>query len=173
MASNTKNIIANSFFKLIEAEEFDKITVTDLVEDCDISRQTFYYHFDDISKMIEWVFERDSNLACTKADEQTSWNDAVKEYVNFIEIYRTLLIKAICSKQFLPIYNLLHKSISKFIINFSSSRLKPNSTMKNNINFIVDLCANSISGHVIQNISNDDFDCNEIVDKLHSILKNQ
>lgn len=173
MASNTKDLIANSFFKLIKDEEFDKITVTDLVEDCDISRQTFYYHFDDISKMIEWMFERDSSIACSKAEEYTNWSDAVKEYVSFIDNYRILFIKAICSKQFLPIYNLLHKSISKFIVSFSSNRIKLNNTMKNNLDFIVDMCANAISGHIIQNIGRDDFDNNEIVLKLHSIFKNQ
>lgn len=173
MASNTKNLIANSFFKLIKNEEFDKITVTDLVEDCDISRQTFYYHFDDISKMIEWVFDRDSSIACTKAEEYTNWNDAVQAYVEFIDNYRTLFVKAICSKQFLPIYNLLHKSISKFIISFSSNRMKLNNTMKNNLEFIVDMCANAISGHIIQNIGNDDYSNNEIISKIHDILKNQ
>lgn len=173
MASNTKNSIADSFFKLIKSEEFDKITVTDLVEDCDISRQTFYYHFDDISKMIEWIFERDSSLACSRAEECSNWNDAVKEYSAFIDKYRTLFIKAICSKQFLPIYNLLHRSISKFIVSFSANRIKLNSTMSNNFEFIVDMCANAISGHIIQNISKDDYSNNEIISNIHNILKNQ
>lgn len=173
MASNTKDLIANSFFNLLKNEEFDKITVTDLVEDCDISRQTFYYHFDDISKMIEWVFDRDSNIACKNAEKHNNWNGAVKEYVSFIENYKILFVKAICSKQFLPIYNLLHKSISKFIMNFSENRIKFNNTMQNNLEFIIDMCANAISGHIIQNIGNDNFDNNEIISKIHSILKNQ
>jgi AcrR family transcriptional regulator len=33
----------------------DKITVKDLVEDCNISRQTFYYHFQDLLGVVEWL----------------------------------------------------------------------------------------------------------------------
>lgn len=53
MATKTKDLIVNSFLKLMCSEDFDKITVTELVNNCQISRQTFYYHFDDIEKMLE------------------------------------------------------------------------------------------------------------------------
>ena len=32
-----------------------KITVTDITEDCGISRMTFYYHFKDIYDLVEWA----------------------------------------------------------------------------------------------------------------------
>ena len=54
MPTNMKNVIADTFFTMVKQKGIDKITVKDLVETCHISRQTFYYHFQDILDVIEW-----------------------------------------------------------------------------------------------------------------------
>ena len=44
MPVNVKNLIAETFVKLSDEKNIDKITVKDIVEACGISRQAFYYH---------------------------------------------------------------------------------------------------------------------------------
>lgn len=51
-------MIANAFVSLSKTKNVDKITVKDLVEVCNISRQTFYYHFQDILEVIEWSVQQ-------------------------------------------------------------------------------------------------------------------
>lgn len=53
MPINKKEVIADAFVSLAQRKNADKITVKDLVEACGISRQTFYYHFQDILEVIE------------------------------------------------------------------------------------------------------------------------
>lgn len=48
MAKFTKAAIAQSFMKLLNKQTFDKITVKDIVDDCGINRNTFYYNYSDI-----------------------------------------------------------------------------------------------------------------------------
>lgn len=55
---NMKNIIANTFLVMAKQKPVDKITVKSLIEECGISRQTFYYHFQDIVEVIEWSLEQ-------------------------------------------------------------------------------------------------------------------
>ena len=43
------------FKDLLKEKPFNKITVNDIANKCDINRQTFYYHFQDISDLIEWI----------------------------------------------------------------------------------------------------------------------
>lgn len=43
----SKKIIANSLKQLMEAEPFHKISVSDIMVNCQMRRQTFYYHFKD------------------------------------------------------------------------------------------------------------------------------
>ena len=53
MASFTKRAIIESFIRQLQNKPADKITVKDIVEDCGISRNTFYYHFKDIYEVLE------------------------------------------------------------------------------------------------------------------------
>lgn len=48
MAADMKRIIAEHFDALVRQRGIDKVTVTAVIEDCGISRQTFYYHFQDL-----------------------------------------------------------------------------------------------------------------------------
>ena len=56
MAQFTKQAIINSFLKLLEETPLDKITVKDIVEDCGINRNTFYYYYHDIYALLEELF---------------------------------------------------------------------------------------------------------------------
>ena len=58
MRSQMKENIADAFLAMLAQKSIDKITVKDLVESCHISRQSFYYHFQDIMAVVEWVVER-------------------------------------------------------------------------------------------------------------------
>ena len=54
MAKSTKAQILQNFSELLKEQELDRVTVTMLVSKCNISRQTFYYHFNDIQALINW-----------------------------------------------------------------------------------------------------------------------
>ena len=53
MANFTKNAIKSSFLKLLNERPLSQITVKDIVSDCGVNRNTFYYYFEDIPKLIE------------------------------------------------------------------------------------------------------------------------
>ena len=49
-----------------------KLTVKDIVEECSITRQAFYYHFEDIPALFRWMFERDTERNLLEARAQES-----------------------------------------------------------------------------------------------------
>ena len=53
-----KEIIAEAARKLILEKKVKKLTVKDIVEECQITRQAFYYHFEGIPDMIQWSIKR-------------------------------------------------------------------------------------------------------------------
>ena len=53
MPSFTKKAILESFLHLVGKKPIDKITVRDIVDDCGINRNTFYYYFQDIYAVLE------------------------------------------------------------------------------------------------------------------------
>lgn len=71
MRSQMKETIADAFLAMLAQKSIDKITVKDLVEFCNISRQSFYYHYQDIMEVVEWVIERtyrEIARCCLQAD---------------------------------------------------------------------------------------------------------
>lgn len=55
MPNFTKQAIKQSFVKLLNQKPVSQITVKDIVEDCGINRNSFYYHFSDIPALIEQI----------------------------------------------------------------------------------------------------------------------
>jgi len=49
----TKKAIVESFVSLVSRKPLDKVTVKDIVEDCGITRNTFYYYFSDIYDIVD------------------------------------------------------------------------------------------------------------------------
>lgn len=54
MPVDMKAKIAETLYELLKHKPLDKITVKELVDTCNISRQSFYYHFQDIMDVVEW-----------------------------------------------------------------------------------------------------------------------
>ena len=66
MSQLTKRAITESFMKLINQVPFDKITVKDIVEDCGVNRNTFYYHYSDIYALLDEILENETKRVLTE-----------------------------------------------------------------------------------------------------------
>ena len=53
MANFTRKAIKEAFLKLLNQRPLSQITVKDIVEDCGINRNSFYYHFEDLPALVE------------------------------------------------------------------------------------------------------------------------
>ena len=55
MANFTKREIKSTFIKLLNQKPLSKISVKDIVDNCGVSRNTFYYYFEDIPALLEEI----------------------------------------------------------------------------------------------------------------------
>lgn len=96
MAQFTKYALENSLKKLLAQKPLNKITVSDITEDCGINRMTFYYHFKDIYDLVEWACLEDAKKALEGKKTAETWQQgfvqifqAVRENKPFIlNVYR-------------------------------------------------------------------------------------
>ena len=58
MPIDMKAAICRSASELLTKKRTKKLTVKDIVEECGITRQTFYYHFQDIPDLICYMMEQ-------------------------------------------------------------------------------------------------------------------
>lgn len=61
MAIDMKEIIAQATERLLFDKSTKKLTVKNIVEECHITRQAFYYHFSDIPELLQWILEQRRN----------------------------------------------------------------------------------------------------------------
>ena len=91
MPVNMKAMIGDTFFQLAQKKSIDKITVKDLVETCGISRQSFYYHFQDILEVIEWLAEQAMQKALERSLRAETPQDAIRDLVSsFVENHENI-----------------------------------------------------------------------------------
>ena len=83
MATSTKESLGNALKKMLAIKPIDKITVKDLVEECGVNRQTFYYHFDDVYDLLEWVFEEDANRVLPSEIRYDEWRENVLLFFHY------------------------------------------------------------------------------------------
>lgn len=66
MSQITKRALEQSLKNLLLKKPLNKITISDIAEDCGINRMTFYYHFQDIYDLVEWSCLEDARKALEK-----------------------------------------------------------------------------------------------------------
>ena len=90
MATATKQLLADTLMELLKVRSLDKITVKELVEACHVHRQTFYYNFQDIYDLVEWIFsEKASALLPTLTENR---QESLRAFFNLMLENRTLIL---------------------------------------------------------------------------------
>lgn len=77
MANFTKQAIKSSFMKLLNEQPLSKISVRDIVEDCGINRNSFYYHFQDIPSLIEEIIKEEADKIIAQYPTVSSLDECV------------------------------------------------------------------------------------------------
>lgn len=94
MSCITKVALADSLKKLLQIKTLDKITVKDIVEDCGVNRQTFYYHFHDIYDLLGWFFIKEAEKIVGNKKTYTTWQQGFLQAFRYVNNDKKLIINA-------------------------------------------------------------------------------
>ena len=78
MPIDMKAAICRSASELLTKKRTKKLTVKDIVEECGITRQTFYYHFQDIPDLISYMMEQGSKELLENCLAQPTLEDKIR-----------------------------------------------------------------------------------------------
>lgn len=85
MSQITKRALEESLKRMLLKKPLNKITITDITEDCGINRMTFYYHFKDIYDLVEWSCVEDAAKALDGHKTYDTWQHG------FLQIFQAVL----------------------------------------------------------------------------------
>ena len=87
----TEIALSNSLKKLMHTVPINKITVQQICTNCNISRRTFYYHFQDTYELLRWIYEHEVIDDLEKYYTTDNWKNGVTTVLQY-----TLHNKDIC-----------------------------------------------------------------------------
>lgn len=108
MTTLTKDAIKKSFMKLLNRKSLGKITVKEIVEDCGINRNSFYYHYSDIPSLLEEILMEQADALVELGYENRSLCDCLLTSVDFALQNKTAMMH---------VYNSVNKEMFDLYLN--------------------------------------------------------
>ena len=88
MANLMKKEIKTTFLRLLEDRPFNQITVKEIVKECGINRNSFYYHYADLPALVEEVIDEEIGRFVREQNSFTSMEESITEALSFFREHR-------------------------------------------------------------------------------------
>ncbi len=152
MSQTTKRALADSLKKLLAKRSLDKITVKDIIDDCGVNRQTFYYHFHDIYALVEWIF---CDAAQTLTDQELdydNWGVGLEVLLEHMLNDRILILNAYNSISHEVVSDYAKEFLRPFaerVVQTQAREMEPPAS-EEDMSFVVDLVTLMASGFTME-----------------------
>ena len=170
MREDMKKQIADTFSGLLEKENIDKITVTRLIEECHISRQTFYYHFRDITDVVEWAARRAGERILEESRRAQSPQEALRQFVGFSADSWLLIPRLLCSQRRDAMERIMLQSVRGYLEDLLSRRQGGPALNREDWEAMLDFYACGVTGLLLKNCGRQDLDQARLADQLYRLL---
>lgn len=153
MCCNTKEKIATAVKELMRQKSIRKITVQDIMDETGMKRQSFYYHFQDIYDVIEWICFKEL-IHKVDVEQETSIEEWLGDLIDTIEedrcFYRKLANEVEWKRIALRAKEPVAEQIEKLLMH---SRESEGNTTEENL-FLIDFFSTSLIYYLLDFISN-------------------
>ena len=173
MSGFTKEIIIRTLFELLNEKPLAKITVKDIVERCGVNRNTFYYHFRDISDVVECALLREVDQVFERPVEVDSVLECLEVLVNLIGVNKKAMLHIYCSVQRETFTSALDKMcqyiVKQYVIHNFEEEIMEKEDMKALMHFYQCVMTGVILDWMAHRMS---YDLTEYAEKLRSLYGN-
>lgn len=172
--NSTKALIADAYVTLTAQKPIDKITVKDVVEACGITRQTFYYHYQDLLEVIEWIVSRgiDDLIARTIAAE--SQREAIRVIVSSCEERPEVLDCLLKSRRREEAERIIFSGIRRYFMEvLRRSPVAPRIRYASDLETALTFYSCAITGVLMENTFQRHLDPEILTDQLLRLLKGE
>jgi probable dihydroxyacetone kinase regulator len=150
MANGTKDALASALRQMMKVKPIDRITVKDIVEICGVNRQTFYYHFDDVDDLLEWVFEDDAERVLPKEVVYDRWLKDVMTFMDYLETNSSFTLNVYNSNSRLYMLRYLKSKMKACIESFAIIVSEDRNINRQDFEFVTEFYAACAIGFISQ-----------------------
>ena len=150
MPVNVKGMISDTFLQISREKSVDKITVKDLVERCGISRQTFYYHFQDILEVIEWSMQQAFQALLTRSLGSDDPEAVLRDFITASAEADELLQKLLRSQRREQIERIMARSVRTYLQELIRNKQPELSLPYEDMEVALSFCAYGVVGLLLE-----------------------
>ncbi len=145
----TKLALANALKHIMRKKVFTKISVGDIVAECGLSRQAFYYHFKDKYDLLNWIYYTETVSFMCNYDTIDDWADGLKNLCCYMKKNQVFYINALntAGQDSFPMY--LHKYIYNFSIKVVENIFTVNFN-RENWDHTIDFFSTAFVSHIVK-----------------------
>ena len=173
MAADMKRIIAEHFDALVRQRGIDKVTVTAVIEDCGISRQTFYYHFQDLMDVVEWSANQAAELMVERSLKAGTYRGALAELIRSTAENRVLLHKLIESQRRAQVERILFKAVRTYLETVLRCKPPELRTEYQDAELALEFLSFGLAGVLFEHCGDRGLDPDKLAEQLVRILKDK
>ncbi len=170
MPTDMKKLIAETFLEMAKQSGIDKITVKALIAECGISRQTFYYHFQDMMDVIEWLIQRAVDRMVARSLEAGTRRDALNILISSTMEERVLIRKMLNSQKREVIEKLFVSATRAYLQEVLRNGKDDSPLNYSDMEVALDFCSFGLCGILFQYCIEEKTDVDDLVGKLCRLI---
>lgn len=169
----TKQAIVDAAIGLSKRKHLDKITVTDIVKECHIARQTFYYHFQDIEDVVDWGMQQRMDELVGKAQACQSAEEALLYYCNYLMEDKNFFGKVMASRYMKKGLLMLLEGTRHYLYSLVKFHADDFDLPVSELRFAIDYHAGAISSRLVQWTWEKNVDLEEEVRQIMRVVRGE
>lgn len=170
MPVNMKNVIAEAFYMMAQQKSVDKITVKDLVEACSISRQTFYYHFQDIMEVIEWSVSQSFERTLERSLEAETPEEALRIFVAAAKEGEGMLRRLLRSQKREQVERMMVRAVETYLRGMFQRKAPDLALSHSDMEVTLRYCAYGIAGLLLEDVGKGATDDKALARQMYLLL---
>lgn len=88
---NTKKMLAAALKKLLEIKPLSKVTISEIITECQVNRKTFYYHFENIYALLRWMLKQEAIEVVEQMNLITEYEEAIYFVIDYVDRNKVVL----------------------------------------------------------------------------------
>lgn len=171
MSQTTKRALETSLKKLLLKKPINKITISDITDDCGVNRMTFYYHFTDIYDLARWACMEDAEQAIANNKTYDTWQQGFLNIFNAVLENKPFIVNVYRALDRVQIENYLNTQTQKLLMGVIEEKAQDMVIAEKDMLFIADFFKYAFNGIMLNWIADDmKEDPKYIVDRVSVLI---
>ena len=172
MSQVTKRALVASLKNQLLKKPLDKVTISDITEDCGISRMAFYYHFKDIYDLVEWSCLEDAKMALEEKKTYDTWQQGLLQIFKAVQENKPFILNVYRCVHREQVEKYLQPLVDQLLLNVINEEAAGITVRDEDKQFIAQVYSYMFIGLMLDWIKDDmREDPQQIVEKLSKLIK--